>query len=801
MQDYEKLGVFYLGQTEAQPPSQDPELLLFDSRELTTHAVILGMTGSGKTGLATALIEESAIDGIPAILIDPKGDLGNLMLQFPELTPEQFLPWIDAGEAQRKQQTPQQLAQNTATKWREGLAAWRQDASRIKLLQDSAEFAIYTPGNTAGRPLQVLRSFDAPGAALIQDQTALRERVLAVVSGLLGLLGRDADPVQSRDHILLSTIIEGAWRAGRSLDLAAMIMEIQKPPFTTVGVFDIETFYPARDRMGLAMSLNNILASPGFAAWTQGEPLDIQRLLYTANGKPRVSILYLAHLSDAERMFFITVLLNEILAWMRQQSGTSSLRALLYMDEIFGYFPPGANPPSKLPMLTLLKQARAFGLGVVLSTQNPVDLDYKGLANCGTWFIGRMQTARDVDRVIAGLESTDAGSGANLSRSELERLLAGLGNRRFLLRNVNEEQPILFETRWVMSYLSGPMTLPQVATFSPPAPPAPTPLVPAAPTPSAPATPLAPETPPALAAHAPHLPPEITCRYLSPSQPLRAPIYEPRILGAVKLHFVDARSNLDIWQSHTFVAPFNADASGPNWSAAVRHDESPAFDQAPTTTATFIALPAAALNPRNYTLWFTTLKNMINQEVVIEQWSHPGTKLYSTPGEGEGDFKVRVSNKLRELRDAEVDKLRARYATRFQTLGDQIRRAHERVDREKSQAGQQKLGTMLSFGTALASAFLGRGIKSVGNVGRVATAARSAGRVGQKQSDIARAQENLEVLEARQEELTQKFDQEVEAIQIKTDPTVIEVEQRLLRPRKTEIILDGSLALCWTPLA
>ncbi len=458
---YEKLGSLYLGRTYDPAKAADTrEPLLYDSRDLTTHAVCVGMTGSGKTGLCLALLEEAAIDGVPAIVIDPKGDLGNLLLTFPLLTTEDFRPWVDPGEAARKNLDPDAFAAATAETWRKGLADWDQDGERIARFRDSVDIEIYTPGSTAGTPLSVLRSFEPPPADLRDDTTALRDRINAAVSGLLGLLGVDADPLRSREHILLSTLFDHAWRAGTSLDIASLIQSVQKPPFTKVGVFDLETFFPAKDRLGLAMSINNLLAAPGFATWMEGEPMDVQRLLYTPAGKPRVAIVSIAHLNDAERMFVVTLLLNEVVAWMRRQSGTSSLRALLYMDEIFGYFPPTAMPPSKIPLLTLMKQARAFGLGVVLSTQNPVDLDYKGLSNAGTWFIGRLQTERDKARVIDGLLSGGDGS---LDKATLEPLIANLGNRVFLMRNVHDDAPVLFRTRWALSYLKGPMTLQEIS--------------------------------------------------------------------------------------------------------------------------------------------------------------------------------------------------------------------------------------------------------------------------------------------------------------------------------------------------
>ncbi len=452
MHDFEKLGVFYLGRKHDLAEGQTlDELLLYDASDLTTHGVCVGMTGSGKTGLCISLLEEAALDGIPAIVIDPKGDMGNLMLAFDDLQPQSFLPWIDHDEATRNGRTPEEQAAFIAGLWRDGLAQWGQGPERLAAFRDAAEVAIYTPGSTAGLPVSVLSSFAAPPPAVAADAGALGDRIENSVSGLLSLIGIEADPVRSREHILLANILQAAWTQGRSLDLAGLIREIQEPPFERVGVFDLESFYPSKDRFSLAIALNNLLASPGFAAWLQGQPLDIPSLLFAPGGKPRISIMSIAHLSDAERMFFVTILLNEIVSWMRAQTGTSSLRALLYMDEIFGYFPPTAQPPSKKPMLTLLKQARAYGLGVLLATQNPVDLDYKGLANTGTWFIGRLQTERDKMRVLDGLEGASAASGAAFDRGQLDSVLSGLGKRVFLMHNVHEDAPVIFQTRWAMS--------------------------------------------------------------------------------------------------------------------------------------------------------------------------------------------------------------------------------------------------------------------------------------------------------------------------------------------------------------
>ncbi|WP_442484612.1 ATP-binding protein [Aeoliella sp. SH292] len=468
MSDLDQLGSFYLGREHDLATATTSDVpLLYKSKDLTTHAVCVGMTGSGKTGLCLSLLEEAALDGIPAICIDPKGDLGNLLLAFPDFDPAKFRPWIDESEATRKGQTPDEFAASTATMWKEGLAKWDEDGERVQKYCDSVERVIYTPGSTAGIPISVLKSFSAPAAEVRDDSEALRDRVESAASGLLALVGGGTDPVNSREHILIANILLQAWLAGEDLSIADIVERVLEPklPGDRVGSLPLEDFYPKKDRQKLAVQLNNLLASPSFAGWMEGVPLSIQDLLYSAERKPRLSILSIAHLNDAERMFFVTILLNELVAWIRTQPGTSSLRAILYMDEVFGYFPPVGEPPSKRPMLTLLKQARAFGVGVVLATQNPVDLDYKGLSNCGTWLLGRLQTERDKARVIEGLQGASAEAGSKFDKQAMERTLSSLGNRVFLMNNVHDDASTVFNTRWAMSYLAGPLTQSQIKTL------------------------------------------------------------------------------------------------------------------------------------------------------------------------------------------------------------------------------------------------------------------------------------------------------------------------------------------------
>ncbi len=655
-QVFEKLGAFYLGkQYELTAGAARDELLLYDAKDLTTHAVCVGMTGSGKTGLCLTLLEEAAIDGVPAIAIDPKGDVGNLLLSFPELRPEDFRPWIDESAATRAGVTPDAFAAQTANTWRDGLAKWGQTPARIARFRDAVDMAIYTPGSNAGLPLTVLRSFSAPPAAVVEDTEAFRDRVLASTSGLLALLGIDADPVRSREHILISNLLDRAWKSGRNLDIASLIREVQDPPFATVGVVDLDTFFPAKDRTQLAMTLNNLLASPSFAGWMEGEPLDVQRLLYTPAGKPRLSIISIAHLSEAQRMFFVTILLNEVLAWTRAQPGSSALRALLYMDEVFGYFPPVANPPSKKPMLTLLKQARAYGLGLVLATQNPVDLDYKGLSNTGSWFLGRLQTERDKARVLEGLEGASAQASAKFDKQRIESILAGLRSRVFLMNNVHEDEPIVFESRWALSYLRGPLTRTQIQTLMAPRKQTERPEHGAAPAPSdgdlfsdlAPAD--TDDDQASKTVPRPSLPSGVEEFFLplaasAPSQ--TRPVYRPAVLGQVRLHFARATYKVDAWQERSLLAPVVEGGVDDLWESAARAgDVARDLQTAPAATCDFAPLPPELQKAKTYETLAKELKDHAYRTQTAKVWKCAALKRYSQADETAGDFRVRLARR------------------------------------------------------------------------------------------------------------------------------------------------------------
>ena len=787
--DFETLGTFYLGRVQAQEGGgADGPLLLYDSRDLTTHAVCVGMTGSGKTGLCIDLLEEAALDGVPAIAIDPKGDLGNLLLTFPELRPEDFRPWIEEEAASRKGLDPDAFAAAEAKTWRDGLAAWGQDGERIRRLKEAAEFAIYTPGSTAGIPLSILRSLDAPPAAVREDAELLGDRIQTTVSSLLGLLGLDADPVQSREHILLSTILHGLWREGRGLDLAGLIHAVQDPTVEKVGVMDLEAFYPARERFALATRINNVIAAPSFATWLEGEPLDVDRLLWSESGKPRVSIVSIAHLSDPERMFLVALLLNEVVGWVRAQPGTSSLRAIVYMDEIFGFFPPVANPPSKTPLLTLLKQARAHGLGVVLATQNPVDLDYKGLSNAGTWFLGRLQTERDKARVLEGLEGVAKGS---FDRTRADATLSGLAKRVFLMHDVHEKEPVVFETRWAMSYLRGPLTRAEIQRLSGDARTAATEargIEPAAT--GGPASPAA--------GGRPVLPPEVPQAWVPVRESADGIVYEPALLGVASVRFENASAAVREERKLVVAAPIRGGQAAIDWGAGRALEIDPAdIEDRPADGAEFGDPPAEAADPKRYRAWAKSFADWVYRDQELTIWKSPSSGLHSRPDEDERAFRIRLQQAAREGRDTSADALRARWEKRIAAAEARLRTAAAAVAREADQAKHEKLQTAISVGaTVLESVFGGRLGRST--LGRATTAARGASRSMRQAEDVERAREKEALARREVEELEGEFRRELAELERKTDPSSEVLESVAVRPRRKDVATE-LVALGWLP--
>lgn len=752
---YELLGAFFLGRERDNPARP----VLYNSRDLTTHAVCVGMTGSGKTGLCVALLEEALIDNIPAIVIDPKGDIGNLKLTFPNLAPDDFAPWMEDPSG----------APAEAAKWRDGLASWGQSPARVQRLRDAGAVTIFTPGSTAGRPVSILGSLRAPNQATIADAELFADRVSSTVSSLLGLLGNASpDPMQDPEHVFLSNLLSHVWRAGGDLDLAGLIGAIQRPPFDRVGVMALDDVFGPKQRAALAMRCNNLLAAPAFAPWLQGDDLDVGQLLFD-NGRPRVSVFSIAHLNDAERMFFVSLLVGRVLDWTRQQSGTSSLRALLYMDEVFGFLPPVANPPSKQPLLTMLKQARAFGVGVVLATQNPVDLDYKALSNTGTWFIGRLQTERDVARVVDGLLGADDG----LDRATVERTIAGLGSREFLLHNVREE-PVTMQTRWVLSYLRGPLTREEIRKLeAPPVAPqpvAPQPVAPVAPTPAPVAEPA-----PEARQQGKHL------RLNLPSSGEQL-IWRPMVYGAGAV------------TADGLVTRFGrirglSDGTMFDWAEAseVQLDPAHLLDDGPD--GAYLDVDPAALHPETWKRWGDELQQFAVAQMGTTTHSCKKLRLTQEPGESEAAFRQRVDHAIRERRDEAVDKLRERYARKVEAAQSKVDRARDVLEREQDQARAAKLDAAVNVGEALWGMFGGRK--------RSVTASRAT-RVMKEGRDVERASEKLDALRQEQVELQEEMENALtdESLKFGREDFPITTTQKRLRAQDVAIQF---CQLVWVP--
>jgi hypothetical protein len=784
MHDFEKLGAFYLGKRydmEAQTLTDEP--VLYDSKDLTTHAAIIGMTGSGKTGLGISILEEAALDHIPVIAIDPKGDMGNLLLTFPQLKPENFRPWINERTALDKGQTPDEFAAAQAALWKKGLGEWGQTGKRIAQLRKNADLAIYTPGSNSGLPVSVLHSFNAPDQSLIDDIDLYRDRVQATATGILTLLGMDADPVSSREHILISRLLDNAWKEGRNLDVPGLIGEIQNPPIAKVGVMNLDSFFPATDRFSLAMSLNNLLAAPGFEAWMTGTPLNAKSLLYTDEGKPRISVMAISHLDDAQRMFFVSMLLNELIGWMRAQPGTSSLRAILYMDEIFGYMPPVANPPSKKLFLTLLKQARAYGVGLVLATQNPVDLDYKGLSNTGTWFIGRLQTERDKARVMEGLEGATAG---NFDKQAMERTIAGLGKRRFLLHNVHEDAPVVFGTRWVLSYLAGPLTRDHIRTLMKTAKNKIAAVVKAASKPKRKAQ-----------GAAPALPPSIDQFYVRGSG--EEIVYYPRLVAGGDIVYTSARYKIEDERELLHTVEFEDGPVDIDWDNAEPLDLSISdLREDGEADAGYAECPAAAGNPKAYGAWSKDYKRWVRQNENITLFRSKRFKLTSLASETEGDFRVRLQDAASENRDAAIAKIRKRYATKATTLENRLMRAEQAIAVQQEQSTKKKLDTAISFGTAILGAVLGRKKLSTSTATKMGSAVRTAGSARKEAADVDRARQTAEKVRADIAALNKRLENEIVDLDTAFDAQSEPLDEIVVRAKNTDInvVITG---LVWLP--
>jgi hypothetical protein len=741
---------------------------------LTTHGVIVGMTGSGKTGLGVILIEEALRAGLPVLAIDPKGDLTNLCLTFPNLAPTDFRPWIDEAQAANTGETPDEFAASQAALWTKGLAGWNLAGTDIGALRAKTDFTIYTPGSQAGVPIDIVGSLQVP--ADMTDTEMVADEIEGYVTGLLGLVGIAADPLASREHILLSNLIHHSWSEGRPLDLTALVGMVPAPPIRKLGVFDVDQFFPADDRMALAMKLNGLLASPSFASWAMGEPLDVQSLLYSPDGRGRCAIVTTAHLSDDERQFVTSLLLSKLVTWMRRQSGTTDLRAMLYMDEVAGYLPPSAMPPTKKPIMTLMKQARAFGVGVILSTQNPVDLDYKAMSNAGTWMIGRLQTERDKARLLEGMSSA-AGS---VDVGAVDATISGLGKREFVLRRAGKDQPEIFTTRWAMSYLRGPMTRDQIAMLTPDAaaavPPAPSPAdsVPPALSPADAGQPAAATTPSpgdaALAADVTTMMPTvadgIAVRFVDVAAPwLRdvggdssGTVREAAIVARVAIRYDEAKADLVHDEEYEAVLFPLHDPVDPADAAQVDYDDRDLRTDAPAGVT--YRIPDAKIATK--TFFTQTQRDLIDhltRSLTLEIPANTDLKLYGRPGETAEEFAARCTAFADDKADQEIAKLRDTYEAKATRLRDQIDAAEDRAavleEEAKSKRNSEFLSTAGSFLGGLLGGRKSKGAMVGDMLGDAGTAARRRGstsasgrRVDAAENKAARLADQLAELEA-----------------------------------------------------
>lgn len=798
-QDYEKIGQFYLGRGyDAGAKKVLDDLILYDSKDLVTHGVVLGMTGSGKTGLCLALLEEAAMDHIPAIIIDPKGDIANLLLMFPDLDAQSFRPWINEDDAVKKGISPDEYAAKTAETWKNGLAEWGQSPERIATLRDKVDINIFTPGSRAGIPVSILSSLEVPPFEVMDDPEMLGERLDSTVSSLLSLIGINATTAQSSEAVLVAAIFQKAWTDGQNISLENLIRHILKPSFDKVGVIDVESFLPEKSRQGLALKFNNLLASPGFATWLEGPPLDIAKMLHTPAGKPRLSIFSIAHLNDTERMFFVSLLLNQMLGWMRSQNGTTSLRALLYMDEIFGYLPPTANPPSKRPLMTLIKQGRAFGLGCLLATQNPVDLDYKALSNIGTWFIGRLQTERDKLRVLDGLEGAAGTQNAKFDRASIERLISGLGNRIFLMNNVHEDAPVLFHVRWVMSYLTGPMTRSQIKLLMDPK--RCEFIKVAAPVKVAEMNPMGMSGMNLSAALDAVSRPLVATGILEIFVPAAGLgddiVYQPHLLRAGFVHFSSSRLNVDGSHAVSLVNPITA--SGIDWETLVTPPLN--FEQigtAPTPGAGFGALPGFAMNAANYKQVENEFSEWLYRNERAEVFSCPQLKVFSLLHECEADFRARIIHQAREFRDVAIDKIRDAASKKITMLEARQRTAQGQLSKEKAESSSATLQAGVSLIGGILAAILGRKA-GLGSITRGTSSINKATGAYKQHQDVANAEAKVIAAGAEIESIQAELVEGINKLMDSFDPALLPIETEVIKPKKTDIKVQ-TIALLWLP--
>ena len=813
---------FYLGRTydPIQQKVTEKEIR-YDPADLTTHAVVTGMTGSGKTGLCIVLLEEAALQGIPAIIIDPKGDLTNLMLHFPELAPQDFQPWIDADLARRAGKSVEQVAADASMSWREGLKEWGIPQERIMALKNAAQFAIFTPGSDAGVPVSVLSSLAAPEISWNENREVLREKITSTVTALLGLVGyTELDPLRSREHILLSNIFENEWSQAKNVELAELVLQIQTPPFEKLGAFPVETFFPAKDRMELAMVVNNILAAPAFETWREGQSLNIGAMLYTEDGRPRHNIFYLAHLADEERMFFITLLLSAVETWMRTQSGATTLRALLYMDEISGYLPPLRNPPSKSSLLRMLKNARAFGLGLLLATQNPVDLDYKALSNAGTWFVGKLQTEQDKARLLDGLEGASSG----IPRTVFDKLISSLGKRVFVLHNIHSSQPELLQTRYTMNFLAGPITrnrikdLNRLTNADDSAPTQPT----IAPVMSAPPT-LRPVERPASAQSQPptasiqssstkppipawikesflpqnySLPEAFSAaqRQMPPEVMIEGVIYRPTLLASAAVRILDRKHGVDSEITRTVLVRSPEKRGSVRWEEhPLHHQVLDSIDTAPAPSTRFSSIDAPLNDVKLMTALQKDFTDWAFRNSSVRARVNQALKVFAGPDVSAAEFMTACAEAARDARDAEIEKKTAQLDRQLKSMEDKLSREERELVKDEDELSNRKMeeaGTHIENITGL---FGGRRKAS-----RLSSSLTKRRMTQQARSDVEESKETIKDLNQQMVELQARREEVIAEINDRWGRVVNEITEVTIAPKKTDVLVDV-FGVAWLP--
>lgn len=779
--DYEKLKLFYIGKEKI---DDNFVPLVYKNKDLLTHAAIIGMTGSGKTGLGISLLEEAAIDNIPSIIIDPKGDMTNLLLTFPSLQGSDFEPWIEEQDASNNGLSVKEFAQNTANLWKNGLERDFQNASRIEKLKNCADFTIYTPGSDAGVQISILSSFKAPNKEIIEDNDLLVSLVNSTVSSILSLIEEKSDTT-SKESILISSIFMNYFKENKDLTLEELITLIVTPPFSKIGVFDLETFFAQSERLKLALKLNNIIANPSFKTWIEGETLDISNLLYDETGKAKVSIFSIAHLNDSQRMFFVTLLLNQMVAWMRRQEGTTSLKALLYMDEIFGYFPPNSNPPSKQPMLTLLKQARSFGIGIILSTQNPVDIDYKGLANIGTWFIGRLQTKQDKEKVIDGLSSAKEG---NLNKDEVMNLISNLEKRNFILKNINEDGIKIFETRWALSYLKGPISKDGIKK-----------LMSEKKKQNIPTQKVENENQTTQiniekGIPKPIITSNLTEKYLYSSQN-SAYYLQPYLICSCDIHYIDAPKNIDFEEKISYKIYLDENMKNIDFEEKEELGNN-SFEEKEKPNSFYYELPSFVQKEKDLKIIEKDFTDYIYRNSKLTLYKNEFLKITSKQTESLNDFKIRLQDRLNEKIDLEVEKLKVKFVKENDSIEIKLSKLYEKLQKEELQATSTTTDTIISIGTSLLGAFFGNSVINKTNIGKVATSAKGASKILKERNDVKQVENEILELQQQKEALKTLLENEIEKINLANQSSNFPIEEIFIKPKRNDIY-NTKLALLW----